>query len=355
MTEGCYHQPILKGRCGRFRIPRTYRVTEASPAVNFVSEKTTRELLTPKACLEVVERCFRWQAEGKVSLPSPPVWRLREGPMGAYYHVKGCILTEIPVFGVRIVGYRVREDGTGTADKDNTRLILLQDPLTSRPLALVDEHWNYALRTTASAIVGVKYLSNPGSNSVGLVGVGSMGYASLLQLSELLDIQEVRVTSRRPESRESFAERMRAELNLNVCPVDTVEAAIGDADIAVVCTTAKRNLVFPGYIKKGATVVSLSSFDIAEGVYGEFDKIVVDDWEGLKHVADIKGLVTKGVLTDNSIHGQLSDIVTHRKAGREDADERILIRTEGLVSQDVAVAHWVYEQALQAGLATPIG
>lgn len=322
--------------------------------MDFVSEKATRQLLTAKACLEIVEQCFRWQADGKVKLPSPPVWRLKENELGAYYHVKGCLLSEIPVFGVRIVGYRVREDGSGTADSDNTRFILLQDPPTGRPLALVDEHWNYALRTTASAIVATKYLARPESSAIGIIGVGNMGYTALLHLREFFDISEVRVTSRRPESRESFAERMRSELQLPIRAVDTAEAAVEGADIVVVGTTAKRNLIFPNWLKEGATVVSLSSFEMSEGVYPEFDKVVVDDWEGLKHIADIRELVESGILSDASIHGQISDVVSGQTVGRESPAERILIRTEGMVSHDIAVAHWVYEQALANGMTTHI-
>ena len=41
-----------------------------------------------------------------------------------------------------------------------------------------------------------------------------------------------------------------------------------------------------------------------------------------------------------------------QKSGRESADERILIHTTGLVSQDVAIAHWIYQQAKARGMGT---
>ncbi len=49
---------------------------------------------------------------------------------------------------------------------------------------------------------------------------------------------------------------------------------------------------------------------------------------------------------------------SHRaEAGPRDADERIMIRASGLVTHDVALAHFVYRQALERGVGVrlPVG
>jgi ornithine cyclodeaminase len=58
----------------------------------------------------------------------------------------------------------------------------------------------------------------------------------------------------------------------------------------------------------------------------------------------------RGQISRESIHGEVADVVTGRIRGRERPDERILILTDGLVSQDVAIAHHVYRRALEEGL-----
>lgn len=319
-------------------------------SVLYISKAETREILTPRDCLDIVEKVFHWHAQERIAWPTPRLWRMNNQEFSAKYHIKGCLLPEIPVFGVRLVGYHVRPDGSGTADGDNTRYVFLQDPATGRPLALVDEHWNYALRTTASAIVACKYLARRDSTVVGIVGVGNMGLTSLLQLKELYHIEEVRVTSRRPETRQAFAQLMRDKTGLNAIAVDSAEAAVRGADIVVTGTTANQNLVFPGWLKPGAFIATLAANEVHDDVYRQVDKIVVDDWEQNQALADVKGLVDRGALSRDRVYAEIHEIVSGAKAGRERDDETVLVRTEGLVTQDVAVAHWVYEQALARGM-----
>jgi len=316
----------------------------------FINEAETREILTPLACLEIVEKVFTWHAKDRIAWPTPRMWRMNNAEFSAKYHIKGCILPEIPVFGVRVVGYHVRPDGSGTSDPDNTRYIFLQDPTTGRPLALVDEHWNYALRTTASAMVACKYMARKDSQVIGLIGVGNMGLTSLLELKELYDIREVRVTSRRPETRQAFAEKMRAETGLNVIAVETAEETVRGADIVVTGTTANRNIVMPGWLKKGSFIATLAANELHDGVYLEADKIVVDDWEQNQALPDVKALIERNVLTRERVYAEIHEIVAGTKPARESDDEIVLVRTEGLVTQDVAVAHWVYEQAVARGM-----
>jgi ornithine cyclodeaminase/alanine dehydrogenase-like protein (mu-crystallin family) len=49
------------------------------------------------------------------------------------------------------------------------------------------------------------------------------------------------------------------------------------------------------------------------------------------------------------LHAEIDDLVSGKKKGRERDDERILIHTTGLVSQDVALAHFIYQRAVTEG------
>jgi len=42
--------------------------------------------------------------------------------------------------------------------------------------------------------------------------------------------------------------------------------------------------------------------------------------------------------------------VTGAVPGRESDDERILVHTTGLVSQDIAMCHYIYEKAKERGV-----
>src|SRR5687768_3151981 len=130
----------------------------------YLSDADVRSLLDVRAVLDVVEETFRWAHAGRVRWPEPRLIRMSvEEPARAKYHVKGASLPEIGVSGVRVVGYRVFPDGSGTSRDDNMRYVLLHDPVSGEPLAIVDEHTSYGVRSAASGVVAATYLANPDS------------------------------------------------------------------------------------------------------------------------------------------------------------------------------------------------
>jgi len=49
------------------------------------------------------------------------------------------------------------------------------------------------------------------------------------------------------------------------------------------------------------------------------------------------------------LYAEIPEVVAGRKPGRARPEERILVHTTGLVSQDIALAHFVFERARKAG------
>ena len=59
-----------------------------------------------------------------------------------------------------------------------------------------------------------------------------------------------------------------------------------------------------------------------------------------------------GELSDDRIHGNLVDVLSGSKPGRESDDERCYFNAVGLAYVDVAIAHAMYQRALGAGKGT---
>jgi ornithine cyclodeaminase len=64
---------------------------------------------------------------------------------------------------------------------------------------------------------------------------------------------------------------------------------------------------------------------------------------------EFKRMVESGLFSRDKLHAEIQEMVAGTKTGRERDDERILIHTTGLVSQDVALAHFMYQRALAQG------
>jgi ornithine cyclodeaminase/alanine dehydrogenase-like protein (mu-crystallin family) len=269
-----------------------------------------------------------------------------------YSHVKGCILEGVPIMGVRVVGYTVHPDGSGTSSPESTRLVVLTEPGTGRLLAIIDEHWTYAVRTTAAAVIGAKYPARPDTRAVGVIGAGALARTGLMALAETFRLTRVAVTSRRRESFEGFAREMSAELGITVTPCDSIEAACAGAEVILVSTTAGKPVVQERWVPQGACVISIGRDELEHALFAAVDKIVVD--ERREVLRSLGPVIAEGHLTEERIHAEIQDVVAKHRPGREHPDERILIKTVGLVSQDVAVAYRTYEKAVAAGREIPL-
>jgi len=322
----------------------------------YLADADVRALLDVRRVLEIVEETFRWAYHGQIVWPEPRLFRLDlEEPAHAKYHVKAASLPELGVTGVRTVGYRVFPDGSGTSRDDNMRYVLLHDPVSGAPLAIVDEHTSYGVRSAASGVVAAKYLARPDAAVVGLIGAGKLMRSALLALAAIFPLREVRVTSRSPESRARFADELAPAVPAaRIIPVATPAEACRDAEIVMSATTSRQHLMYADDFAPGAFVCGLGQQEVAPDAFVAFDKVVVDDWEQVRHLSDFQAMASSGTFDRGRLYAELPEIVVGAKPGRERPDERILTRTEGLVTQDVAVSYWLYEEAVRRGIGTPL-
>jgi ornithine cyclodeaminase/alanine dehydrogenase-like protein (mu-crystallin family) len=313
----------------------------------YISDTDVRALLDVRAVLDVVEQTFRWAHAQRVVWPSPRALRMNtDEPARARYFVKSAVLPELGIGGVRVVGYRIFADGSGTSRDDNMRYVLLHDPTSGQPLAIVDEHTSYGVRSAAAGVVAARYLARPDSARVGLVGAGKLMRSALAALLTIFPIAEVCVTSRSVHSRAAFVE---AFPEVKVTPVGTPAEAALDADIVMSATTAARNLLFDRDFSAGVFMCGLGQHEVAPDAFSNFDKVVVDDWEQVGDLAEFHQMSAAGTFDRGRLYAELPEVICGSRPGRTSPTERILVRTEGLVSQDIAVAHWLYQAALSSG------
>ena len=319
--------------------------------VLFVPYKDTLGLLSVTDALEVCEQVYLMHARGSVVLSSPPSFKLDVGDgFHNHWHVKSVFLKDVPTTGVRVYNYfddgvRNTVGGLGC-----TRYIVLSDPHSGEPVAIVDEHWSYAIRSTAAAAIACKWVGPANPRILGLVGIGTMGTNSLRCLASMYKFEEIRCTSRRPETRAAFAQKWSQALGIPVVPKDTIEEVVRGADIAVGGTTSSDIVSRESWLKPGATFISLARRELDPAGWSKLDKVVIDSWEFNMLQREFKRMVEGGLFSRDQLYGEIHELVSGAKKGRERDDERILIHTTGLVSQDVALAHFLYRRACDKGL-----
>jgi len=323
--------------------------------VLFIPYRETLDILSAEKAMQICEEVYLMHARGSVVWSDPLNFRLDVAEdYHNHWHVKGVLLKDIPTTGVRLYNYY--DDGVrNTVGKlDCTRYIILSDPRTGKPLSIVDEHWSYAIRSTAAAVIPCKWMGPRKPKILGLVGVGTMGTNSLRCLLALFRFDEIRCTSRRPETRAAFSKLWSSKLGIPVRPMDTVEAVARGADIVVGCTTSTDIICREEWLKPGCTFISLARRELDPAGWAKMDKVVIDSWDVNMTQGPFKTMVETGQFSRGQLWGEIADVVSGKKAGRESDAERILIHTTGLVSQDVAIAHYLYTESRKRGVGVPL-
>jgi len=319
--------------------------------VLFVPYRDTLGLLSVEDALAVCEQVYLMHARGSVVLSNPPSFKLDVADgFHNHWHVKSVLLKDIPATGVRLYNYYDDGARNTVGALSCTRYIALSDPRSGEPVAIVDEHWSYAIRSAAAATIACKWLGPRNAKVLGLVGVGTMGTNTLRCLLTMYKFEEIRCTSRRRETREAFAREWSSRLGIAVLAKDTIEEVVRGADIAVGGTTSNDVVSREPWLKPGSTFISLARRELDPAGWSKLDKVVIDSWEFNMLQREFKRMVEVGQFSRDDLYAEIEELVSGAKKGRERAEERILVHTTGLVSQDVALAHFLYRRALEKGL-----
>jgi len=235
--------------------------------------------------------------------------------------------------------------------------IILIDPETGSPLAIMDGTWITDMRTGAAGGIAAKHLARRGSRVIGLVGAGAQARTQLLALNEVLDIDEVRVSAKTLGECERFRDSMK-KLGLRIEIKESIEDAVKGCDVLVTTTPVTRPIVMDDWISEGTHINAIGAD--APGKE-ELDprilkraKIVVDEFEQACHSGEINVPLSKGLIRKEDIYGELGEIIVDKKVGRTSEREITVFDSTGLAIEDLAAASVIYERAKEVNLGIEI-
>jgi alanine dehydrogenase len=331
-------------------------VTDSRLEILFLSGPDVEALaLTVDDVLEAVEAVVLAQGRGEVTL-DPRVQHVPDAAVAGHFNVLRATVSPLEVTGVKVVGDFVENYRAGLPSE--LALITLYDPRTGIPRAIVDATEITERRTGALTALGARELARPGSKVLAHIGARGTASSNVVMLDRIFDFDEIRVTSKRPESRTSFGHSLEAVLGKPIRVLDTIEETVVGADIVVEATrlTEPEPLLATAWLDACNLLVPYGTKSALElDVLDIMDKVVVDDWAQCAQDDDFGALrphVRAGLLTEGTVHGELADVLAGTKPGRERDDERILFWHRGLATTDVALAQLMVERAGERGLGT---
>jgi ornithine cyclodeaminase len=309
--------------------------------------------LTNDEILTAVESALHAQGRAQTVI-EPRVHLVPESSDKGHFNVLRGVVHPLSVAGVKVVGDFV--DNYRRDLPSELAVLTLLCPETGAPIAIIDASAITDMRTGAVSAIGAKYLARSNSQILGHIGARGTAYWNVRLMNHLFDLQEIRVHSRRPESRNAFADKLKDDLKRDIIVTDNWHDCVADADIVVEASRLPKPHphLLTQWIKPGGLVIPYGTMSAVElSLTDIMDKIVVDDWGQCgpgKPFGSLRRHVDEGKVTEDNIHGELGQIVCGDKPGRSSDDETNLFWHRGLSTTDIALGHAILTKAQQQGI-----
>jgi len=308
-----------------------------------IKRSQIEKVLDMKDCVSIVENAFRLYGDGKVQMPPKVYLSFERGDVR-------CMPVYIPsmnIAGVKNVNVHPKNKNLPSV----MATITLFDPETGFPLAVMDGTYITNMRTGAAGGIAAKYLSIKNPKVATFIGAGVQAET---QLEALLitkpTIFKIKVYDADSDKAENFAKNYRKKYEnlMNVLKTNSIEGALQNTNIIITTTPVKKPIIKAEYINCGVHINAIGAD--AKGKQ-ELDseilkksRIIIDDWEQASHSGEINVPLSKGVISKKDIYGNIGEIVSGKKPGRESDDQITIFDSTGLAIQDISVAYEVYKK-----------
>ena len=316
----------------------------------YISNAMVKRLITVKDSVAIAEQTLLDHYNGDIAWSVPRLTELKPPGCSTDYKFKGCSNRRLGIAGFRLFSDNRTDEAIAIAGSRPTKHVLLSDYKTGEVFAIVDEHWSHALRTGSCAAVAAKHLMIPGSTEAAIVGTGYMAYCCIHALNSVMSLKRLKIWSRDAERREAFAKRIRQELNIEVETTDTAERCVEDMKVVITVTNAPKPFLKKAWFAPGVFIYAMGNQQEVDLETYLSMTFIADENEQVKVCPDIAELMRTGQLPANHIQADLSEVVADASKRRKSVDQQIIVRSQGLATQDIAQAYWIYGQAIEKNI-----
>lgn len=247
-------------------------------------------------------------------------------------------------------------------------VIVLFDPDTGTPAALVDGTVITAARTAAASAVATRYLARSDSEVMAILGTGVQAHAHALAVPRVCTaLREIRIAGREPDRNRVVARELADELrragaaDITVTGVPTFADALADADIVCATTPATEPVVRREWLSAGVHVNSVGFSNGREvDTQTVLDALVVVESRSSAlapapaGAAELLWPIRDGLMEPTHVYAELGELVSATLPGRTSPEQITLYKGVGVAVEDLAAAMLVVAAARERGIGATV-
>ncbi|QLG29041.1 ornithine cyclodeaminase family protein [Halorarum halophilum] len=318
--------------------------------VLFLSDDAVAQVLDLESLAPVVEQALVKQAAGEVERPDRPHYPVGTGldspdPLGTGLAMPAYVHGE-DYFATKLVSIHDGNEARGLPTLHAQ--IVLADARTGQPVSFLDGTRITNARTGCIGGLAARELATSPVR-LGVIGAGAQARWQTRAIAALTDVEAVSVYSPSDSKHDCVAD-LREE-GIPASAADSAAEAVRDATVVVTATTSTEPVFPADALAPGTLVVAVGAYqsgmqELEPAVFDRAARTFADVPEEVATIGDVAAtdlteadLVPMAALFDGT-------------AGRESAEEIVVVESVGTAVLDVAAATEVYEAAREAGLGT---
>lgn len=311
-------------------------------------------LLDMKMVMEETEKTFQMIGQGQVINPT----KVRLGMPSEENWDSYCMSMPAYIGGdIDVAGFKWASESKANAQLEGVPygidIVILSDPKTVFPKAILDGTITTAMRTSATAGILAKYNALKGTKAACLVGAGVIGRTMIMAMMEAVPtLEEIHLVDLVVEKAQGLAKEFEGKIK--VIPYTDVKEALQDTQLLVTETTARAPFVKKEWLLPNMTVIQMEGQSCEPDILLTADRVVLDNWSQMSHLKGIlvNQLVEAGKLNREDIV-ELPEMV-NGVAVRQNEDQFVYCGSAGVGSVDIMLANKFYENAKAMGIGTKL-
>ena len=302
----------------------------------FLGRADVRKLLPMETALEVVESAFAAHGREETRMPAKIYLDLPE--FSGDFRAMPAYIPSLKAAGVKWVSSHAANPTRGLPAV--IAVLVLSDPETAEPLAVMDATHLTLMRTGAAGGVATKHLSRKDSAVLALVGAGVQSHAQLEAIRLVRSLKAVHLCDPSDAALRTFHQHFDGS-GLEIVDCGTVEEALANADIVATTTPSRKPVVERAWVRPGTHINAIGADapgkqELAAAILKDA-QVFIDDRDQAFHSGEVNVPLGNGSLEPRDVDGTLGAVVDGLLAGRSGDEAITVFDSTGLAVQDMAV------------------